>query len=153
MDTLEKTLETVKKHLPAPGTELLGFAFLPPEALWTGTSNGRPFVAVAEDRWPFCGGLFLLATMEGPVFVADLENYNQCSYCAASFPQFMEITKLFLETVNAVTSPSTFDGGFLARCEEAEQVLRKKIAQIDASAIADEEGFWSTTVEELGYGI
>ena len=139
----ENLLQAVREHLPEPGTELGEFTFLAPDALWTGESEGHIFVAVAEDRWPVKGGMFLMVTSDGPVCVADLESYAVLNYCAAGFPQFMEIMERYLETVEA-------DENDLTQCEEMEQVLRRQVSRIDPTAVADEESFWSTWLEELG---
>ncbi len=150
MDTMEKTLQMVREYLPAPGTMLGEFTFLAPDALWTGDVETQPFVAVAEDRWPYSGGMFLMVMADGPVYIADIESNDRIDYCAASFPQFMEIMKLFLETLENTPSPSVFDDDGMEKCAEAEQVLRQQIMNIDPTAIEDLEGFWSTHIEELG---
>ena len=151
--SMAETLQMVKEHLPAPGTMLGEFTFLAPDALWTGEVENRPFVAIAEDRWPVSGGMYLMVTADGPVYIADLESNDLIDYCAASFPQFMEIMKLFLAALETTPSPSVFDDEGMKKCEETEQILRQQIMEIDPTAIEDIEGFWSTWIEELGSGM
>lgn len=152
--TVEKILQSVRKYLPAPGTELGCYTFLAPDALWTGETNGMPFVVVAEDRWSPDGGGFLIAvTGEGAVYILDLDSKETVDYCAAGFPQFMEIMKLYQKLREDTPDPSVFDEEGLRACEEAEQTFRQQVMEIDPSAIADEEGLWSTMIEELGSGM
>ena len=150
---MEKTLQMIKEHLPA-GTKLDVYTFLTVDKLWTGETNGMPFVAVAEDRWGYNkGGFFLAVTIEGAVYIADLENGNFTSYCAAGFPQFIEIMKLYQAALENVPSPGVGDEDGYRYCQEAEQILRQKIMKIDPTAIEDLNGFWSIRIEELGYGM
>lgn len=153
MSTIEKTLQMIKEYLPVPGTMLGEFTFLAPDALWTGSTETRPFAAVAEDRWPYSGGTFLMVLVEGPVYIADLENIELMDYCAASFPQFMEIMKLCMTSLETMSSPSVFDDAGLQECAETEEVLRQQIMESDPTALEDEEGFWSTMLEEMGSGM
>ena len=150
---MEQILKIIREHLPAPGTRLGEYVFLPPDGLWTGEADGLPFAAVAEDRWANGGGMFLLVREDGPVYLSDFENYGQLDYCAAGFPEFMEIMYLLLETRSVTPSPDVWDDEGLARCAEAERVLREKIRKIDPAAIEDENGFWSIWLEELGSGM
>lgn len=150
MNTMEKTLQTVKEYLPAPGTELVYYTFLAPDLLWTGEAKGVHFAAVAEDR---SGGYFLAVTAEGAVYIGDLGDNSLLDYCAAGFPQFMKIMKLFLAALETTPSPDIDDEEGFRRCEEAERILRQQIMEIDSTAIADENGFWSALAEELGAGM
>ena len=154
MSTVEQTLQMVKKYLPEPGTPLGDYVFLAPDALWTGELEGEPFVVVAEDRWPFDGGGFLIAVMaKGEVRILDLENYEPMDYCAAGFPQFMEIMELLMEARENTPYPDVDDEEGFRVCEEAERVFRQQVMEIDPSAIEDVEGLWSTMIEELGAGM
>ena len=153
MNIMEKTLQTVREYLPTQGTMLGEFTFLSPDTLWTGEAEGRPFVAVAEDRWPSSGGMFLVVMADGPVYIADLEGNGLINYCAAGFPQFIEIMKLYLAALETTPCPDVFDDEGMEKCAEAEQVLRQQIMKIDPTAIEDIEGLWSTLIEELGSGM
>lgn len=154
MNDLEKTLQMIKKYLPTAGTELGAYTFLTADKLWTGEINGIPFVAVAEDRWPFHkGGYFLAVTTDGAVYIANLDNGNFTNYCAAGFPQFIEIMKLYQAALETTPTPDVNDEEGYRYCKEAEQTLRQQIMKIDPTAIEDTEGFWSTLIEELGYGM
>ena len=152
MDLLEQALEMVRPLLPPPGTVFSGYTFLTPDTLWTGTYDG-PFVAVAEDRWPNGGGSFLMVQAGGPVYLAGLEDNVPFSYCAASFSKFMQNMGLCMIVYEDTPSPSASDQEGLAKCEAAEQFLREQAMTIDPTAIEDEESFWSTAFEELGYGM
>ena len=157
MDNVETIIQMVREYLPAPGTRVGEFIFLSPDALWGGTLNEKPenpsFAAVAEDRWP-TGGMFLMVLEDGRVYVGDLEGYYLVDYCAASFPQFMQIMELYQKAVETTPQPEETDWEeYEERCERAEQVLRQQILEIDTTAIADVEGFWSTIIEEFGSGM
>lgn len=151
---IEKILQSVRKCLPAPGTELGCYTFLAPDTLWTGETNGMPFVTVAEDRWsPDGDGLLIAVTAEGAVYILDLDSKETVDYCAASFPQFMEIMKLYQNLSENTPYPDVDDDEGIRACEEAEQTFRQQVMEIDPSAIEDEEGLWSTMIEELGSGM
>lgn len=154
MEAVEDILQSVKKYLPAPGTELGCYKFLAPDALWTGEANGMPFVVVAEDRWPFDGGGFLIAvTAKGAVDILDLDSKETVDHCAAGFPQFMEIMKLYQELRENTPYPDVDDEEGFRVCEEAERTFRQQVMKIDPSAIEDTESLWSTMIEELGSGM
>ena len=155
MENLERLLQEIHACLPPPGTVLGDYTFLSPDALWTGTMCGQPFAAVAEDRWNASGsGQFLAVLERDGVFVADLKTRTAVNYCAASFPQFMRITELYEAALEETPYPKgVSDEEGYRRLEEAEQVLRKKVASIDRSALAGENHFWSTWIEEFGYGL
>lgn len=146
MGISEAALEQIREQLPEEGNALLSYVFLGPEALWTGKTGGKAFVAVAEDRWPFSGGgQFLAVLEEGPVWVADLTDNGLVNYCAAGFPQFLEIKELWEAAME--------DGEESQDREELEQVLREKVMEIDPTALQSDNNFWSTVLEELGYGM
>lgn len=167
-------IQMVREFLPAPGTMVGEFTFLSPDALWGGIlDNGLSFVAVAEDRWPD-GGMFLMVLEDGCVYVGDLDGYCLVNYCAASFPKFKMIMEAYQEAVETTPYPEEADWeGFKEHCERAEQVLwqqileeefeecrknaeqflRQVVMDIDPTAIADAEGFWSTIIEEFGAGM
>lgn len=169
MEIIEKTLQTVKEHLPLAGTELGIYAFLAPDALWTGmVESQRPFVAVAEDN----ADMFILTVMaDNPVYIAELSgsviaspNYRDCldlgndsliCYCAADFPKFMEIMELYLTASKTLCRlESVLDNEeFEKKCAETEQALRCQAANIDPTAIEDAEGLWSALFEEMGAGM
>ncbi len=151
MSDMEKILQTIKEYLPATGTELRIYSFLAADKLWTGETNGIPFVAVAEDRWSCGGGYFLAVTISGAVYISELDSGNFVNYCASGFPQFMEIMKLYQAALETI--PDVEDEECYRYYKEVEQTLRKQIAEIDPTAIEDTESFWSTLIEELGYGM
>lgn len=92
MNCMENTLQMIKNILPEAGTELGSFTFLAADRLWTGETDGIPYVVVAEDRWPRNQGGFCLAvTLEGAVYVSDLDNGGFTACCASGFSQFIEI--------------------------------------------------------------
>ena len=153
MGTMEKTLQTVREYLPAPGTKLGEFIFLNSDTLWTGEMEKGSFVAVAEDRWSLDSGMFLMVMADGAVYVADLENNQWVSYCAASFTAFMEMMKLYLYALETIPDPDGLDDEGMEKCVEAEKILRQKMMEIDPSAIEDTENFWSTLIEEIGAGM
>lgn len=174
MKKVKTIIQTVREFLPASGTRLGEFLFLSLDALWGGTlDNGLSFAAVAEDRWPD-GGMFLMVLEDGRVCVGDLNGYYLVDYCAASFPQFMMIMESYQEAVETTPYPGEADWEESEEhCERAEQVLRQQILEekfeecrenaeqvlrqvvmdIDPTAIADVEGFWSTIIEEFGAGM
>ena len=158
MAVTECTLQMVKSHLPPPGTALGCYTFLSPEALWTGTMEEvGPFVAVAEDDWPG-GGPFLLVAESGPVYIGDRAESpgRDCllDRCAASFPQFMELFRLFQTAAADMPSFSLQESeAYEAWCAETEQVLRRQMMAVDPTALEDEESLWSTTLEEFGAGM
>lgn len=160
LDNMETIIQMVREYLPALGTWVGGFLFLSPDALWGGTLDKKPdgssFVAVAEDQWPD-GGMFLMVLEDGRVCVGDLDGYYLVDYCAASFPQFMQIMELYQKAVEMTPYPEESGekkfGEFEECRERAEQVLRQQVLEIDPTAIADVEGFWSTIIEEFGAGM
>ena len=108
---------------------------------------------MAEDRWP-TGGMFLMVLEDGRVYVGDLEGYYLVDYCAASFPQFMQIMELYQKAVETTPQPEETNWEeYEGCCERAEQVLRQQVLEIDTTAVADVEGFWSTIIEEFGSGM
>ena len=173
MQIKEKTIQMIREHLPAPGTDLGCYTFLAPDALWTGTvESQRPFVVVAKDNyWPGGGGPIIVVMEDGPVHIAwltsddvanpdyrstlDLEQESLISYCAADFPKFMEIMKLYMEAMETISRPgfASDDDEYEENCAKIEQVLRQQTAKIDPTAIEDTESLWSTSMEELGSGM
>lgn len=151
MSNMERTLQIIWEHLPAAGTELGAYTFLAADRLWTGETGGVPYAAVAEDRWPSNkGGYFLAVTAEGAVYVSDLDSGVFTDYCAAGFPQFMEIMNLCQTALETAPSPDEDDEEAF---QELEQTLRQEIMEIDPTAVEDPEGFWSTWLGELGNGM
>lgn len=169
---INKTLRMVRKHLPPPGTELGMYTFLAPDALWIGTVDAqRPFVVVAEEYMGGENGTFLLIVLsDGPVYGAelddsmakkpdyrealDLQEENLIDYCAADFPKFMEIMRLYMTaSKKAVAAGAACFEEDDAYFEQAKRILRQQIAAIDPTAIADTESLWSTMAEEFGYGM
>ena len=68
MEIAKKTLQMVREHLPPSGTKIGEYVFLGSDDLWIGTVGSlRPFVTVAEDRWPMGGGFLLIVMIDGPV--------------------------------------------------------------------------------------
>lgn len=55
--------------------------------------------------------------------------------------------------VLADLEPAVETDVFEKECEQAEAELRKKVDKIDATAIENPEGLWSTMIEEMGAGI
>ena len=156
MKKLDRLLQEVRAYLPPPGTELGSYTFLAPDALWTGTKYKEPFVAVAEDRWNKSGsGMFLAVLYVSGVYVVDLKRgHSIINYCAASFPCFMRIMKLYQTACETTPGPkSVSDEEGYRRLEEAERVLREQVAEVDPTALAKESNFWSTWIEEFGYGM
>ena len=170
MENLEKTLQMVKNYLPSAGTELGCYTFLTPDALWTGRVETQcPFVVVAEESWT--PPTFIIIVMaDGPVYIAELSSEDTAksdyrndlnlgqdrliNYCAADFPKFMEIMKLYFEALENTPCPDVFDDEGFEKCAETEKLLRQQISKIDPTAIEDvDEGLWSTLIEELGYGM
>lgn len=82
----------------------------------------------------------------------DLREENLICYCAADFPKFMEIMKLYLAVYQTVAE-AVPEGEDSELYSEAEQELRQQIEAIDPTAIADENGLWSTMLEEFGSGM
>lgn len=177
MDKVKTIIQMVRGFLPSPGTMLGEFTFLSPDALWGGTLDKKPdglsFAVVAEDRWPD-GGMFLMVLENGRVYVGDLDGYCLVDYCTASFPKFKMIMEAYQEAVDTTPYPEKADcEGFEEHCEREEQVLwqqmleeefeecrknaeqflRQVVMDIDPTAIADVEGFWSTIIEEFGAGM
>ena len=157
MDKVKTIIQKVREFLPAPGTMLGEFTFLSPDALWGGTLDKKPdglsFAVVAEDRWPD-GGMFLMVLENGRVYVGDLDGYCLVVYCAASFPQFMMIMKSYQEAVETTPYQEKSDWEkFEKYRENAEQVLRQVVMDIDPTALADLDGFWSPIIEEFGAGM
>ncbi len=168
--SINETLQLVKAHLPAPGAELGVYTFLAPEDLWTGTvDTQRQFVVVAEEDNAGGNAAFLMIVLsDGPVYIAelcdsqteqaaardtlDLREENLICYCAADFPKFMEIMKLYLAVYQTVAE-AVPEGEDSELYSEAEQEIRQQIEAIDPTAIADENGLWSTMLEEFGSGM
>ena len=154
-EKLEGMLRGVRAYLPPPGTVLESYTFLAPEALWTGKMRGQLFVAVAEDRWNDSGdGWFLAELYLDGVFVADLKKRTVVNYCASSFSNFMKIMDLYQTALMNTPGPeSVFDDEGYRRRKEAEEILRKQVAEIDFMALSCDSNFWSTRIEEFGAGM
>ena len=117
-----------------------------------GESSGQSFVAVAEDRWlSGSRGQFLAVIEDGSVYKGDLVDQSLFQYCAASFPQFMEIMSTYQAVLETHQSPDVWDEEGLQRCEE-EEVLRETIIRIDSTVLQDDGTFWSVRAEEIGCG-
>lgn len=150
--------ETIRKCitncLPKETAYLGEFLFLMPDTVWEGEFGGKSFVAVAEDRWlSGSSGQFLAVTEDGSVYKGDLANQSLFQYCAASFPQFMEIMSIYQAVLETHQSPDVWDEEGLQRCEEEEEAFREKINRIDSTALQDDGTFWSVWAEEIGYGL
>ena len=140
--------------LPKETAYLGEFLFLMPDKVWEGESGGKSFVAVAEDRWlSGSSGQFLAVTEDGSVYKGDLADQSLFQYCAASFPQFMEIMSIYQAVLETHQSPDVWDEEGLQRCEEEEEAFREKISRIDPTALQDDGTFWSVWAEEIGYGL
>ena len=61
--------------------------------------------------------------------------------------------KLYQSALNTATSLDMEDEECDRHYEELEQTLLQQIMEIDAAAIEDTEGFWSTCIEELISGV
>ena len=139
--------------LPKETAYLGEFLFLMPDKVWEGESGGKSFVAVAEDRWlSGSSGQFLAVTEDGSVYKGDLADQSLFQYCAASFPQFMEIMRVYQAVLEARQPPDAGDKEGLRQCEKEEKALRETITQIDSTALQDDRTFWSIWAEEIGYG-
>ena len=139
--------------LPKETAYLGEFLFLMPDKVWEGESGGKSFVAVAEDRWlSGSSGQFLAVTENGSVYKGDLADRNLFQYCAASFPQFMEIMRAYQAVLEARQPPDAGDKEGFRRCEKEEEALREAITRIDSTALQDDKTFWSIWAEEIGYG-
>ncbi len=162
---MDNILQIVKEHLPQTGTELGIYTFLAPDALWIGKlKSRRSFVTVAEDT---ILGLYIVVMDDGSVHLMELPNERKrydlsnldeddiIGYCSANFPAFMEIMNLYMEAERRLADlESTVETDvFEIECEKAETELRKMVDKIDATAIEDSEGLWSTMIEEMGAGI
>ena len=113
-----------------------------PEDLWTGTvDTQRQFVVVAEEDNAGGNAAFLMIVLsDGPVYIAelcdsqteqaaardtlDLREENLICYCAADFPKFMEIMKLYLAVYQTVAE-AVPEGEDSELYSEAEQELRQ----------------------------
>ena len=144
--------EDITNYLPKETTYLGEFLFLMPNTIWEGKYNGQSFVTVAEDRWSGSSGMFLAVTQDGSVYKGDLADQSLFQYCAASFPQFIEIMRVYHAVLETHRSPDVRDKEGLQHCEEEEKVLRETITQIDSTALRDDRTFWSVWAEEIGYG-
>ena len=172
MEIAKKTLQMVREHLPPSGTKIGEYVFLGSDDLWIGTVGSlRPFVTVAEDRWPMGGGFLLIVMIDGPVYIAELDSNdtaaklddyntldlrqdNLVDYCATDFPKFMEIMRLYTIALETTPNPDdVFDEKGYERLEKAGTMLRQQIEKIDSKAVEDMNGFWSTMIEELGSGM
>ena len=91
-------------------------------------------------------------TEDGSVYKGDLADQSLFQYCAASFPQFMEIMSIYQAVLETHQSPDVWDEEGLQRCEEEEEAFREKISRIDPTALQDDGTFWSVWAEEIGYG-
>lgn len=162
---MDNILQIVKAHLPQAGTELSIYTFLASDALWLGKlKSQRSFVAVAEDT---ILGLYIVVMDDGSVHLlelpderklydlSDLDEDHIIGYCSTSFPAFMEIMNLYLEAERRLADlePAVETDVFEKECEKAEAELRRKVDEIDSTAIEDPEGLWSTMIEEMGAGI
>lgn len=148
----ENIRKLITDYLPKETTYLTVFVFLMPDTIWEGQFNGQSFVVIAEDRWSDSNGLFLAVAEDGSVYEGDLKDQILIQYCAASFPQFMEIMSAYYAVLKTHKSPDVWDEEGFRRCEEEEEFLRQKINQIDSTALQDDETFWSVLIEEIGYG-
>ena len=149
----EKVRKCITDCLPKETTYLGEFLFLMPDAVWEGKSGGQSFVAVAEDRWlSGSSGQFLAVTENGSVYKGDLADCGLFQYCAASFPQFMEIMRVYQAVLEARQPPDAGDKEGFRRCEKEEEALREVITRIDSTALRDDRTFWSIWAEEIGYG-
>ena len=172
MEIKEMTIKMIREHLPTQGTELSCYTFLASDVLWTGTvESQRLFVTVAEDDWGDGSGVIIIVMEDGPVYIAsltpedvanpdsrsalDLKQESLLDYCAADFPKFMEIMKLFMEGKETISHLrfTSDDDEYEEECAKIEQLLRQQAAKIDPTAIEDKESLWSTLLEELGAGM
>lgn len=144
----ESIFEEVKQNRPSK-EKLFEYTFLPPDKVRIEKNSAQEVLVVAEDRWSENYGMCLVAAQSGKVYVADMESYEFCTYCAESFGQFMRIAEKYWEVADdGVDELDTLEG-----CEAQEKRLREAIEEIDATALDGEEYFWSMIVEEVGYGI
>ena len=149
----ENIRKCIMNCLPKETTYLGEFLFLVPDTVWEGKSGGQSFVAVAEDRWlSGSSGQFLAVTENGSVYKGDLADHSLFQYCAASFPQFMEIMRAYQAVLETRQPPDAGDKEGFRRCEKEEEALRETITRIDSTALQDDRTFWSIWAEEIGYG-
>lgn len=156
MKKFDRLLQHVRTYLPPPRTKLGSYPFLAPDALWTGIKYREPFVAVAEDHWNKSeSGTFQAVLYVSGVYELDLKRGRSAiNYCAASFPCFMRIMKLYETACETTPAPeSVLDKEGYRRLEEAERVLREQVTEIDPTALSKDSYFWSTWIEEFGYGM
>lgn len=149
----ENIRKCITNCLPKETTYLGEFLFLMLDTVWEGKSDGQSFVAVAEDRWlSGSSGQFLAVTENGSVYKGDLADHSLFQYCAASFPQFIAIMRVYQAVLETRQPPDAGDKEGLRQCEKEEKALRETITQIDSTALQDDRTFWSIWAEEIGYG-
>ncbi|MBQ9142480.1 MAG: hypothetical protein IJX63_11945 [Lachnospiraceae bacterium] len=144
----EAIFEEVKQNRPSK-ERMFEYTFLPSDKVRLEKNSKQEVLVIAEDKWSEKYGMCLVTAQSGKVYVADIENYEPCTYCAGSFGQFVRIAEKYWEVADGgVDELDTLEG-----CEEQEKWLREAIEEIDATALDGEEYFWSVIVEEVGYGI
>ncbi len=149
MNNYDKNIEKIKEYLPQSGKMLVGYRFLDSNEIWTGKRGDDTFITVADNELD----LLIVVADNGSVYIADRDSYELINYCSASFPQFVAIMTLCDKAFEDVDLFDEFEDTKSQIPVNTEQELRKQILDIDPSAVADEEGFWCTLIEELANGI
>ena len=150
MGKWEPIFEEVRNNRPS-NEKLFEYTFLPLEKLRIDIekSSGQEVLVVAEDRWSENYGMCIVVVQSGKVYVADMEKYEPCTYCAESFEQFVNIAGTYWGVVGSGNDELDVSKA----CVEQEKRLREAIEEIDATALGGEDYFWSVIAEEVGYGI
>lgn len=148
MDGKWKTIyEEVKQKRPLR-EKLLEYTFLKTDRIYIERNDRQEVMVVAEDKWSATYGMSLVITEDGRLWVAEMPDFAICNYCANSFGQFVAMAEQYWEIVGSASEEETFE-----KCEEPESILREAIRNIDPTALENENYFWSTLAEEIGYGI
>lgn len=107
--------------------------------------DGAEMVRVGKDR--STGGFYVVSGADGRIYHVDLE-HSEMIYVNCSPSAFASSLNEF---ENAVQSDEV-TGGDLDDAEIAAERFRKRLIEVDPTAMQDETGFWGTLVFDLASG-
>lgn len=138
----------MKHHLTLPEEDFWNIHFLRTQAFFQMSFDGKRYEIVARDD---VGNFIGIAPDERVIFLNTMHESDEPEliYIAKNIETFMKEIQLY-QQYSESPYPDEPTDEFL---ETYETTFRNLIKTLDADAFCNENTFWSTIAEEMGYGV